>query len=222
MSAINKKRTELMLKLFKSDLDDIAIFIKDKTKIDVRENTKSRSCNLPKYRCLFFNIAISVLDINYATLGSYLGKDHATINHAIKMKNNGIINYLLHYKDEYILLQNEIDVKKAEDKLKVLRGDIKSNVDENILQASYNTVIREKDKEIKKLSKDFESYKKQKYNEIQKLKKIIKREDIRKILSLREDELDLLLIRLNPFFKMLNSRVTNNDLIRIQQETRLN
>lgn len=67
------------------ELNKIASYVCRKTNINIKEYSQFRDEEFINARTLFFMISLKKLHISYASLGSFINKDHATIYHAKKI-----------------------------------------------------------------------------------------------------------------------------------------
>lgn len=176
-----KRRTNSnVVNLYLNDFNFIANYIEKKTKIDVRKDTESRKYKLPMFRCLFFNIALKCTKADYATIGAFLNKDHATVVHAKKMWDNDVKNFLGEYLIDFI------EVKEP------------SKLTGTDLILSYELKVKSLQDRIVDLTLQ---------NEHQKdnISSNIRNNNLKKLLEMDEDIIDIFIkTRLEPFLKMNN------------------
>ena len=199
---MKKEMTPLSKLNHTENLNNLADFLLLETNTDVRLNTNSRAGGLPKLRFVFFNIYLHVYNISLADLGSFLDKDHALVQHSKGVWENQISKEFLHllikYKD-YKKLSTTKERKKLTDYELILKL-------QDEVQLLNNELITTKI--------DFETYKKNTHVNI-------KNDTIRKLLSLDEETINFFCeTRLKPFLRMNKSKITNQDLIKVQQNTR--
>lgn len=192
---MKKQKHSLIINNHLDRLNDLADFILKELKVDVRLNTKSRANNLPKYRSVFFNIYLSCYKIDLASLGSYLGKDHVTVMHSIKMWDEQL-------SKKYFKL--------------ILKYKQKRN-----LISSYEKIEIDKDEYIDKLKEEIIDCKIKIFELKDNVSNNIKNQTLKELLLLDEETINFVCeTRLKPFLRMHKSKVTNEDLIQKQIETR--
>ena len=168
-----------VLELYRKEFDLIADFIVDRLKVDVRKETKSRKHNLPKYRCLFFSIALETTKADCATIGAFLGKDHATVVHAKKMWLSGL------NKD---LGKHLVDFKE-------IKGDFKEASTSDLI-IKYQTKIKKLQDHILEMNLKSERQKTNIYTNITDA-------SLKELLTLEGEHVDFFVkTRLEPFLKM--------------------
>jgi len=172
-----------VLELYRKEFDLIADFIVNKLKVDVRKDTASRKHNLPKYRCLFFAIALETTKADCATIGCYLNKDHATVVHAKKMWANGLNEnfgkHLVYFK-------------------KIKGGFKESTISDLIIK--YKTKIKKLEDHILEISLKSERQRTNIYTNITD-------ESLKELLTLEGERVEFFIkTRLEPFLKMNSLR----------------
>ena len=175
-----------VLELYRKEFDLIADFIVDKLRVDVRKDTTSRKHNLPKYRCLFFAIVLETTKADCATIGCYLGKDHATVVHAKKMWVNGL---------NEDLGKHLVDFKK-------IKGDFKGGTTSDLI-IRYKTKIKKLEDYILEMNLKSERQQSNIYTNITD-------ESLKELLTLEGEQVELFVkTRLEPFLKMNSLRKIN-------------
>lgn len=187
-------------------LNHIADYILAETDVDVRKNTKSRSSDLPKYRALFFVLALSNVNISYGSLGSFLNKDHASINHALKIWDNEVYRHFGVYLSSYEPIVKLKSIEKESILMKRRSGKMSQR--ETISHQSKEILeLKEQIKDLRVINQS------EKHNNVLKIKQlksrnVIKNKHLLNLLSKDEEIIEMACnTRIKPFLKMLESRV---------------
>lgn len=179
----------------KTELNNIANYILEELDVDVRNNTKSRKHDLPKYRTLFFIIALEHVNIGYTRLALFLDKDHATMNHSVKTWDSFLCfqlsRYLVNYKP--ILNKNNKHSKRRKSAFKISENE---KLQEDIVKLNILEL------------------------EIKKKNRLHKNDVLNEFMLLDKQDIELgCETRLKPFLKMLNSRKTHEDILSERKES---
>ena len=106
-------------------------------------NLKTRKREFVEMRCIAFNLIYMNTTISLARIGSYFGKDHATVLHGFKLCNN-----LLDVQKDFI--EDYEAIKQNVDKHLAVVTKIKDELDDVIYVDIKKSIIRDKIKELKK------------------------------------------------------------------------
>lgn len=107
---MKKKRTKLSPSQLIA-LNEISSFVHKKTNINIKEYVNFRDEELIRARTLFFMIALKKLTIGYASLGSFINKDHASVYHAKKIWQNYLSEEFEDYFNEFFNGKSKITKK---------------------------------------------------------------------------------------------------------------
>lgn len=171
-------------------------------------STKKRDRRFVKGRWVYYKLCKTLLKdkFSFASVGKSVNRDHATVIHGI----NNFYTYKdlqEHYEKLRYNLNNILELGIKEDEvysLTTLRNEIKHLKIELNSERSRNKYLTCKYNEVKHLGNNKCKY-----------------EAINKLLSLEDEQIQFFIeTRLNTFLRMLESQVTNKDLIQFQKDTR--
>jgi hypothetical protein len=109
------------------ELNNIAEFVNIKLGIDVTKNKKRSFRDLVYARALFFVIARQTIKISHNALGNFLGKDHSTVLHALKIWDAFLSEDYQDHVDEYKIMLLEMEA--APDDSGVIIQEVYNNVE---------------------------------------------------------------------------------------------
>lgn len=106
-------------------------------------NLKTRKREFVEMRCIAFNLIFLNTNISLAKIGSYFGKDHATVLHGFKLCNN-LLDVQKDFIENYEAIRDNVD-----NHLKIV-NKIKDELEDVIYVDIKRSIIRDKIKELKK------------------------------------------------------------------------
>lgn len=175
----------------------IRLIVQNKTVSNLSKKTRKR--DYINARLIYYRLAREFTTLSLAKIGREVGVNHASVLHALKSFD------FTH--DEYV---NKIYKYCKIELIEILKNTKPEEATEH-----------SKDVTIKGLSEQVKELKTEETLKINKLLKNIKRSDLKQLLSLDDETINFFCdTRLKPFLKMLETHVTNKDLILHQHQTR--
>jgi hypothetical protein len=171
-------------------LNYIFNYVSNRTELDIKRNTRKRE--YVEARFLFFALASKNTFYSYAKIGSFLGKDHATVIHALK-----VFNDTLYHTNEYIKnLYDSFNIegykfftrtKPTDEEILYLRAEVDKLVKENDnLRFELNSE-KQKKSEFQRLAKLFDGLNafqyEQVYNKIDIMTKVMRKQRFQELIS---------------------------------------
>ena len=211
----------------------LADFLLKRTKIDVRCNLESRNRNIVYARFAFIAMAVLIMKETNSASSAFLKKNHATGINALKKWNYHVHKIFL---DEFVEFKviyeekgkyNTINSCVTSSDYFKYKLDLLNNHNSNLESKVKNleASLKIKDRELFNLKNKKQPIKKQpsQYKEFdfKSVNYSTKNNAIEELLSLDNETINLVCeTRIKPYLMMLKSKVTNEQLIQKQRETR--
>ena len=179
------------------NLETIKKIVENVTNIDITKESRKRE--IVEARCIYYKISKLYTKSSLDKIGELLNKNHATVLHGIK-KFDMIYDSSIEIKENYKNCLIYINSKGLQ--------DIKEATNIKDLKLAYLNIIILKNVRQSIALKNIESKEfKVKYN--------IKNPIVRDFLSRDDETINIVAeTRLKPFFKMLDNRVTYEDILK--------
>ena len=167
---------------------------------------KKRQIEYVDARRIFYKIARTKTKHSFASIGNCLNRDHATALHGIKQFD------ILISQNEFLKYHYDLSLKIIKDNGFDALKDAKTLKE---IKKSYTSLIEDKNIELKKIALELENLKKQKLETVTRIESNVNNSIVRDLLSRDDETINFIAeTRLKPALRMLDSRVTYDDILK--------
>ena len=173
---------------------------------------KKRQIEYVDARRIFYKIARTKTKHSFASIGNCLNRDHATALHGIKQFD------ILISQSEFLKYHYDLSLKIIKDNGFDALKDAKTLKE---IKKSYTSLIEDKNIELKKLVLELEELKKQKLETVTRIESNVNNPIVIDFLSRDDETINFIAeTRLKPALRMLDCKVTYNDLLENRKKSR--